>query len=85
MEGQKKHCDNCKWCKNDVADFPCDRCANHNYWEAYDARIIEPIIGEIQQEMYKLNAEGEFVYSKSEIRVFDKCIEILKEKLEGES
>ncbi len=36
------------------------------------------IVSRIEAEKNKLNVEGDFVYSVSEIKVFDKCLEILK-------
>lgn len=41
---------------------------------------IEKIIEEIKKEMYKLNAEGEFIHSMSEIKTFEKCIEIIQKE-----
>ncbi len=39
---------------------------------------LEDIASRIEAEKNKLNAEGDFVYSVSEIKVFDKCLEIIK-------
>ena len=36
------------------------------------------LVGRIEAERDKLNAEGEMVYSKSEIEVFNKCIKMVK-------
>ena len=36
------------------------------------------IINRIEAEKNKLNVEGELLYSKSEIEIFDKCLEIIK-------
>ena len=41
-------------------------------------RAYRNAIAKIENEKNKLNAEGDFVYSVSEIKVFDKCLEILK-------
>lgn len=38
------------------------------------------IISRIEAEKNKLNVEGELFYSKSEIAIFDKCLEIIKEE-----
>lgn len=36
------------------------------------------LIGRIETERDKVNAEGEMVYSKSEIEVFNKCIKMVR-------
>ena len=36
------------------------------------------LIGRIETERDKVNAEGEMFYSKSEIEVFNKCIKMVK-------
>lgn len=43
-----------------------------------DGMPLEDIKTKIEAEKNKLNAEGDFVYSLSEIHIFDKCLEILK-------
>ena len=45
--------------------------------------VIENITAKIEAEKNKLNVEGELFYSKSEIKVFDKCLEFLKGKSDG--
>lgn len=39
---------------------------------------LEDIVSRIEAEKNKLNEEGELHYSKSEIAIFDKCLEFLK-------
>lgn len=74
MKAETKHCGTCEYVAKEVVDYPCCECENHCFYKC----IYEPIISKIEKEMYKLNAEGDFVYSVSEIKVFDKCLEILK-------
>ena len=40
--------------------------------------VIDCKIDKIEAEMNKVNAEGDLVYSKSEIEAFQKAIDILK-------
>ena len=40
--------------------------------------VIDCKIDKIEAEMNKVNAEGDLVYSKSEIMAFQKAIDILK-------
>lgn len=40
--------------------------------------VIDCKIDKIEAEMKKVNAEGDLVYSKSEIEAFQKAIDILK-------
>lgn len=48
-------------------------------WEAVKNGIpLEDIVSRIEAEKNKLNEEGELHYSKSEIAIFDKCLEFLK-------
>ncbi len=74
MEAESKHCSSCVYVARDVKERPCCDCENHCNYES----IFKSVIEKIEKEMYKLNAEGEFIYSKSEIQIFDKCLEILK-------
>ena len=48
-------------------------------WQAVKNGIpLEDIVSRIEAEKNKLNEEGELHYSKSEIVIFDKCLEFLK-------
>ena len=62
-----------EWIKEDTL------CYTDEISEAIRQGIpLENIKAKIETEENKLNVEGELYYSKSEIEIFDKCLEILK-------
>lgn len=69
-----KSCDECKYYDNSPCEYPCQDCDRENNHKNFKSLIVS----KMEDERDKVNAEGEMVYSKSEIEVFNKCIRIFQ-------
>lgn len=74
MKAESKHCETCEYVAKEVTDYPCCDCIRHCYYK----NIYTPAIEKIENEMYKIDSKGEFVYNLSQRQIFDKCLEILR-------
>lgn len=69
---ERDGCSGCPYAFEDKTNDDPDCELNFPKW--WDA----PEAVQIQEERDRLNAEGELFYSASEIKVFDKCLEIIR-------